>query len=108
MNLKRIAALMLVVFLALALTSCKKKDEPVNAATDAPVVTDAPAATDAPTAEPTATKKPSSGKNQAVDASELDMKAIIENKEYKGKGSVYHWWTAGGEKDAIEAIVDGF
>lgn len=21
---------------------------------------------------------------------------------------MYHWWTAGGEKDAIESVVDGF
>ncbi len=47
-------------------------------------------------------------KNEAINAADLDMKAIIEDTSYKGKGSVYHWWTAGGEKDAIEAIVDGF
>lgn len=26
----------------------------------------------------------------------------------KGTVNVYHWWTAGGEKDAIESVIDEF
>ncbi len=47
-------------------------------------------------------------KREKVDASTLDFKAIIEDTSTKGSASVYHWWTAGGEKDAIESVVDGF
>ncbi len=47
-------------------------------------------------------------KNQKFTAEELDVPAIIEDTGAKGTANVYHWWTAGGEKDAIEAIIDGF
>ena len=47
-------------------------------------------------------------KREKIDASTLDFPAIIEDATTKGSASVYHWWTAGGEKDAIESVVDGF
>lgn len=47
-------------------------------------------------------------KREKVDADTLDFPAIIEDTKTKGTASVYHWWTAGGEKDAIESVVDGF
>jgi len=47
-------------------------------------------------------------KRERVDADTLDIPAIIEDTDSKGSASVYHWWTAGGEKDAIESVVDGF
>ncbi len=47
-------------------------------------------------------------KREKVDADTLDFAAIIQDTETKGTANVYHWWTAGGEKDAIESVVDGF
>lgn len=43
-----------------------------------------------------------------MDADQMDIPAIIEAKDAEGTVNVYHWWTAGGEKDAIESVVDGF
>ena len=47
-------------------------------------------------------------KNEKKVAEDLDFAAIIEDVTTKGTASVYHWWTAGGEKDAIESVIDGF
>lgn len=47
-------------------------------------------------------------KNEKRNADEMDMPAIIQDANAEGTVNVYHWWTAGGEKDAIESVVDGF
>ena len=47
-------------------------------------------------------------RNEKMDADQMDIPAIIEAKDAEGTVNVYHWWTAGGEKDAIESVVDGF
>ena len=47
-------------------------------------------------------------KNKKISADDLDFAAVIEDTTAKSKPSVYHWWTAGGEKYAIESIIDGF
>lgn len=47
-------------------------------------------------------------KREKVDAANVDFAAVIEDTGAKGSCSVYHWWTAGGEKDAIESVIDGF
>lgn len=47
-------------------------------------------------------------KNAKIDADDLDFEDIIEDTEVEGAANVYHWWTAGGEKDAIESVVDNF
>lgn len=47
-------------------------------------------------------------KNPKKNADEMDIPAILEDAGEKGTVNVYHWWTAGGEKDAIESVVDGF
>lgn len=47
-------------------------------------------------------------RNEKMDADTMDIPAIIEAKDADGTVNVYHWWTAGGEKDAIESVVDGF
>jgi glucose/mannose transport system substrate-binding protein len=47
-------------------------------------------------------------KNEKRDAADMDIPAILADTAAKGTASVYHWWTAGGEKDAIESVVDGF
>ena len=44
-------------------------------------------------------------KNKKI--TELDIEAVLADTSSKGKINVYHWWTAGGEKKAIEAIIDG-
>jgi multicomponent Na+:H+ antiporter subunit D len=44
-------------------------------------------------------------KNKKI--TDLDIAAVLEDVKSKGKINVYHWWTAGGEKQAIEAIIDG-
>ena len=50
----------------------------------------------------------SAAKNPKRNADEMDIPAILEDTGEKGTVNVYHWWTAGGEKDAIESVVDGF
>ena len=40
-----------------------------------------------------------------IDADDLDFEEIIEDTEAEGLINVYHWWTAGGEKNAIESVV---
>lgn len=47
-------------------------------------------------------------KNEKMNADDMDIAAILEDTEEKGTANVYHWWTAGGEKDAIESVVGGF
>ena len=46
--------------------------------------------------------------NKKYNADELDFEAIIEDDSAAGTVKVYHWWTAGGEKDAIESVVAEF
>lgn len=45
-------------------------------------------------------------KNKKI--TELDIPAVLADTDSKGKVNVYHWWTAGGEKQAIEAVINGF
>lgn len=45
-------------------------------------------------------------KNQKVEA--VDAAAVLSDQAATGKFNVYHWWTAGGEKEAIEAAIAGF
>ena len=47
-------------------------------------------------------------KRDKIDADSLNFSEIIQDTSTKGTANVYHWWTAGGEKDAIESVVDGF
>ena len=46
--------------------------------------------------------------NEKIDADDLDFEEIIEDTEAEGSFMVYHWWTAGGEKDAIESVINHF
>ena len=45
-------------------------------------------------------------KNKKV--TELDIPAVLSDVKTKGKVNVYHWWTAGGEKQAIQEVIEGF
>ena len=47
-------------------------------------------------------------KREKQNADDMDIPAILEATDEKGTVNVYHWWTAGGEKDAIESVVKGF
>ncbi len=47
-------------------------------------------------------------RNEKKNADDMDIAAVIEDTAASGSASIYHWWTAGGEKDAIESIIDGF
>jgi len=47
-------------------------------------------------------------KNAKVSAEDLNFEAIIDDTDAEGTVNVYHWWTAGGEKDAIESVVSTF
>lgn len=47
-------------------------------------------------------------RNAKLNADEMDIPAIIEDTAASGTANIYHWWTAGGEKDAIESIINGF
>ena len=47
-------------------------------------------------------------KNPKINADDLNFEAIIDDTEAEGTVNVYHWWTAGGEKDAIESVVATF
>lgn len=42
------------------------------------------------------------------DAVALDIGTIIGNTSAAGALNIYHWWTAGGEKEAIESALDIF
>lgn len=37
-------------------------------------------------------------KREKVDASAIDFAAVLEDTSAKGSASIYHWWTAGGER----------
>jgi len=41
-------------------------------------------------------------------AGEQDIASVVANTRATGVLNVYHWWTAGGEKEAIEAAIDVF
>ena len=56
----------------------------------------------------TSTSALAAKKNEKKDADTMDIPAILQATEEKGTVNVYHWWTAGGEKDAIESVVKGF
>lgn len=45
-------------------------------------------------------------RNQKVEA--IDFAAVLNDTASKDKVNVYHWWTAGGEKEAINAVINGF
>ena len=47
-------------------------------------------------------------KREKINADDLDIPAVLEDVDAKGTVNVYHWWTAGGEKDAVESVVKGF
>ena len=47
-------------------------------------------------------------KREKLNAEDMDFPAILQTTDEKGTVNVYHWWTAGGEKDAIESVVKGF
>ena len=47
-------------------------------------------------------------KNPTVNADDLNFEAIIDDTDAEGTVNIYHWWTAGGEKDAIESVVSEF
>ena len=47
-------------------------------------------------------------RREKMNADDMDLPAILEDTQAGGTVNVYHWWTAGGEKDAIESVVDGF
>ncbi len=47
-------------------------------------------------------------KNPKINADDLNFEAIIDDTEAEGTVNIYHWWTAGGEKDAIESVVTEF
>ena len=46
--------------------------------------------------------------NEKYDADDLDFEEIIEDTEAADEFKVFHWWTAGGEKDAIESVINHF
>lgn len=50
------------------------------------------------------------GISSAVAADELpfDVLAVIEDESATGEFDVYHWWTAGGEREAIETAISVF
>ena len=47
-------------------------------------------------------------KREKQNADDMNIPAILEATDEKGTVNVYHWWTAGGEKNAIESVVKGF
>ena len=47
-------------------------------------------------------------KRPKVSADDLNFETIIDDTDAEGTVNVYHWWTAGGEKDAIESVVAEF
>ena len=49
---------------------------------------------------------PALAANEAV--TEVDVAAVLADTETGGDVNVYHWWTAGGEKEAIETVITGF
>lgn len=47
-------------------------------------------------------------KGKKVDADTLNLAEIVQDTQTKGTANIYHWWTAGGEKQAIQSVVDDF
>ena len=47
-------------------------------------------------------------KNEKKNADDMNFEFIIDDDSATGTVNVYHWWTAGGEKDAIESVVAQF
>ena len=47
-------------------------------------------------------------KNPTINAEDLNFEAVIDDTDAEGTVNIYHWWTAGGEKDAIESVVSEF
>ena len=47
-------------------------------------------------------------KKEKKGVADMDIPAILEDVDAKGTINVYHWWTAGGEKDAVESVVNDF
>ena len=47
-------------------------------------------------------------KREKRSADDIDFAAVLEDTSAKGTVNVYHWWTAGGEEDAIESVIDEF
>jgi glucose/mannose transport system substrate-binding protein len=45
-------------------------------------------------------------KGQKIES--LDTTAILNDTAATGKFNVYHWWTAGGEKEAIDTAINSF
>ena len=45
-------------------------------------------------------------RNQKVES--LDTVAVLSDTAATGKFNIYHWWTAGGEKEALETIISSF
>ena len=45
-------------------------------------------------------------KNPKVDT--VDFAAVIADTAAKGKVNAYHWWTVGGEMEAIQEVIRGF
>ncbi len=47
-------------------------------------------------------------KNEKKKAEDMNFEEIIDDDSATGTVNVYHWWTAGGEKYAIESVVEQF
>jgi glucose/mannose transport system substrate-binding protein len=41
-------------------------------------------------------------------AKDIDLQAVLGNTAAEGKFDVYHWWTAGGEKEAVDSAIAAF
>lgn len=41
-------------------------------------------------------------------AKNIDLQAVLGNTAAEGKFDVYHWWTAGGEKEAVDSAIAAF
>ena len=41
-------------------------------------------------------------------AKQIDLEAVIDNTSVSGRFDVYHWWTAGGEREAIDTAIAVF
>lgn len=111
--MKRVLLALMLLAVCCTLAACQKEDadttstDPVTTeATDAAETGDAAESAEA-TEKPAATAKTSKN-DKKKNADDLDFAAILEDKAATGTVNVYHWWTAGGEKDAIESVVDGF
>ena len=44
----------------------------------------------------------------AVNVLAYDVAAVVGNTSASGKLDVYHWWTAGGEREAIDSAIEVF